>query len=71
MTGAPKFRYYRLIGEGLDLLKAYKAELDAMLDDRDALAMEFAERSNQQNEYHNAKLCTMWRKMAAMESKGR
>ncbi len=62
----PKFRYYRLIGEGLELLKAYRAELDVMLDDRDALATEFAERSNQQNEYHNAKLCALWRKMTAL-----
>ena len=62
----PKFRYYRLIGEGLDLLKAYRAELDALSDDRDALATEFAERSQQQNEYHNAKLCNLWRRMSAL-----
>lgn len=66
MTDAPKFRYYRLMGEGLDLLKAYKAELDVMIEDRETLAAEFAERSTQQNEYHNAKLCAMWRKMTAL-----
>ena len=65
-TPVSKFRFYQLKGDGMELLKAYRAELDALIEDRDALATEFAERSNQQNEYHNAKLCTMWRKMAAM-----
>lgn len=65
MTDAPKFRFYQLEGDGLELLKAYRAELDAMLDDRAALAAEFAQRTDQQNEYHNSKLCAMWRKMTA------
>jgi hypothetical protein len=66
MTEVPKFRYYQLKGEGLELLKAYRAELDALIDDRDALATEFAERSQQQSDYHNAKLRTLWQKMTAL-----
>lgn len=60
-----KFRYYRLEGDGLEILKAYRAELDALIDDREALEVEFAERVQQQGEYHQAKLRGMWRRMAA------
>ena len=61
----PKFRYYRLEGDGLEILKAYRAELDALIDDRDALEREFAERAEQDAAYHQAKLRGLWRRMSA------
>jgi len=60
-----KFRYYRLGGDGLEVLKAYRAELDALMDDREALEKEFMERAQREGEYHQAKLRALWRRMAA------
>jgi hypothetical protein len=65
MNQTPKFQYYKLEGPGLELLKAYKKELDAFLDGRDKLNEEFAERAKQQAEYHQANLRAMWRRLAA------
>ena len=62
---APKFRYYKIEGSNLEILKAYKAELDVMVEDRMKLEQEFATRVQQQTEYHQSNLRTMWRRMAA------
>lgn len=62
---SPKFRYYKLEGDGLEILKAYRAELTALVADREALEVEFAERSQQQMEYHQANLRAMWRRLSA------
>jgi hypothetical protein len=61
----PKFQYYKVEGDGLELLKAYKAELEALVDDRQRLEKEFAERAEQQAEYHQANLRAMWRRLSA------
>jgi len=65
MKSEPKFHYYRIEGSALEILRAYKAELEALVDDRQNLEEEFAERVRQQAEYHQAKLRTMWRRLAA------
>lgn len=61
----PKFRYYKLEGDGLELLKAYTAELKALVSDREALEQEFAERVHQQGEYHQGNLRAMWQRLSA------
>ena len=65
MSDDPKFRYYKLEGDALEILRAYKAELDALVADREKLEMEFAERAQQQAEYHQANLRSMWRRLSA------
>lgn len=65
MNHDPKFRYYPIKGEALELLRAYKAELESLVEDRVALEKEFTERAKQQTEYHQANLQAMWRRMAA------
>lgn len=65
MNHEPKFRYYKIKGEALEILRAYKAELEMLVDDRQKLEIEFAERAQQQAEYHQANLRTMWRRLAA------
>ncbi len=65
MTGNPTFRYYKIEGAALELVRAYRIELDALMSDRAALEIEFAERAKQQGEYHQANLRAMWRRMAA------
>ena len=65
MNTEPKFRYYTIEGPTLEILKAYKDELDTLIADRYKLEQEFAERANQQAEYHQANLRAMWRRMAA------
>lgn len=65
MSEEPKFRYYKIEGPALEILKAYKAELDALIEDRQALEQEYMERVQQQAEYHQSNLRTMWRRMAA------
>lgn len=61
----PKFRYYKVEGPALELLRAYRAELEALVDDRNKLEQEFAERAQQQGEYHQANLRAMWRRLSA------
>ena len=61
----PKFRYYKVEGPALEILRAYRAELTVLIDDREKLETEFAERAQQQGEYHQANLRTMWRRLAA------
>ncbi len=61
----PKCRYYKVEGPALEILKAYRTELEALIDDRQKLEEEFAERALQQAEYHQAKLRAMWRRLAA------
>ena len=61
----PEFRYYRVEGPGLELLRAYRAELEALVNDRNNLEQEFAERVQQQAEYHQANLRGMWRRLSA------
>ncbi len=61
----PKFRYYKVEGPALEILKAYRAELETLLDDRQKLEEEFAERTFQQAEYHQANLRALWRRLAA------
>lgn len=65
MNHEPTFRYYKVEGEALELLRAYKGELDALTDDRLNLEKEFAERAQKQMEYRQANLRTMWRRLAA------
>ncbi len=61
----PKFRYYPVKGPALEILTAYKDELDALVNDRKNLEREFTERAHQQSEYHQANLRAMWRRLAA------
>lgn len=61
----PQFRYYKVEGPALELLKAYKVELEALVTDRQKLELEFVERANQQTEYHQGNLQAMWRRLAA------
>lgn len=65
MTDTPTFRYYKVEGAALELVRAYKNEIDAMLADRAALEKEFAERAKQHGEYHQANLRTLWQRMSA------
>ncbi len=65
MNHEPKFRYYPLRGANLELLRAYKAELDGMVDDRRELEKEFGDRTQQQAEHRQATLRTMWQRLAA------
>ena len=61
----PKFRYYKIEGPALEILKAYKNELEALVTDRQKLEREFAERAAQQTEYHQANLRSMWQRLSA------
>ena len=61
----PEFRYYKIEGPALEILKAYKAELEALIADRQALEKEFGERAEQQAVYHQSNLQALWRRMAA------
>ncbi len=61
----PKFRYYKMEGQSLDLLRAYRDELEALVEDRNTLELEFAERVRQQAEYHQANLRAMWWRLSA------
>lgn len=65
MNHDPKFRYYKVEGANLELLKAYKEGLTALVEDRHKLEQEYAERLNQQAEYHQANLRALWRRLAA------
>jgi hypothetical protein len=65
MTDKSKFQYYKVEGPNLELLKAYKDEIDALVDDREKLEMEFAERFRQQAEYHQANLRSLWQRLSA------
>jgi len=65
MNHEPKFRYYKVAGQALELLRAYKDELDALVDDRQKLEQEFAERAEQQTGYHQANLRALWRRLSA------
>jgi hypothetical protein len=65
MNHEPKFRYYKLDADGQELLRAYKAELEALVEDRQALEREFAERAEQQSQYHQAKLRALWQRLSA------
>lgn len=65
MNHEPKFRYYKVEGAALDVLRAYKEELESLVDDREKLEIEFAERVRQQAEYHQANLQALWRRLAA------
>ena len=47
-------------------MAAYKAELEALVDDRQKLEQEYAERAQKQAEYHQANLRAMWQRLAAM-----
>lgn len=61
----PKFRYYKIEGPALEILAAYRAELDALVEDRQKLEQEFTERAEQQTTYHQANLRSLWRRMSA------
>ena len=61
----PKFRYYKIEGPALEILRAYKNELEALVADRQKLEREFTERADQQTEYHQANLRSMWQRLAA------
>jgi len=65
MNHESEFRYYKVEGPAFEILKAYKTELEALVDDRQKLELEFAERLNQQAAYHQANLQAMWRRLAA------
>lgn len=61
----PQFRYYKVEGEGFELLKAYSNELKLMAADRDRLAREFEERAQKQAESHHVNLRSIWFRLAA------
>ncbi len=65
MRQEPTFRYYKIEGDALEVLRAYRAELEAMVADHEKLETEFAERAQQQVEYHQANLRSMWHRLAA------
>lgn len=65
MNEPPKFRYYKLEGQSLELLRAYQDELETLVSDRKKLEIEFAERAQQQAEYHQANLRSMWQRLSA------
>lgn len=65
MNHTPKFRYYKLEGANLDLLRAYKTALEAMVEDRVNLEKEFTERAKSQSDHHRANIRVMWRRLAA------
>jgi len=65
MTQESKFRYYKCEGEALDLLKSYKIELEALIDGRQTLEQEYIERVQILQDYHQANLRIMWRRLAA------
>ncbi len=65
MTSPLTSRYYKVSGEALELVRAYKTEVDALVTDRIALEKEFAQRAKEQGEYHQSNLRTLWRRMAA------
>ena len=61
----PRFRYYKVEGSALEILMAYKVELETLVADRQNLEQEFAERADQHTEYHRANLQSMWKRLAA------
>lgn len=65
MSQDSTFRYYKIEGPALDVLQAYKSELEGLVEDREKLEKEFAERAQQQGDYHQAKLCALWRRLTA------
>ena len=65
MSQEPKFRYYKVEGSSLEILRAYKAELEALVEGRKKLELEFAERANQQSDYHKSNLRSMWQRLVA------
>lgn len=65
MNTEPNFRYYKIEGPMLEILKAYRDELETLITDRQKLEQEFTARANQQAEYHQANLRSMWRRLAA------
>ncbi len=65
MNHEPKFRYYKIEGDNLDLMRAYKKELESLIEDRVALETEFAERAEQSAKHHQGNLRALWRRLAA------
>lgn len=65
MNEPPKFRYYKIEGEALEIVRAYKAELDMLIDDRQKLGTEFSERLRGLEGYHQSNMCSMWRRLSA------
>ncbi len=66
MNHDPKFRYFKCEGDALEILKAYKAELEALAESHVKLHDEFNERSTKLQEHHQANLRGLWRRMAAL-----
>ena len=65
MNEEPKFRYYKIEGENLDLLRAYKTELEALVEDRDKLEKEFEVRAEITAKHHHGNLRALWQRLAA------
>ena len=60
------FHYYPCEGEALDLLRAYRDEMDAMINDHSVLQEDFNARAKAQADAHKANLREMWRRLSAM-----
>ena len=65
MSEEPKFRYYKIEGEALELLVAYRAELLALIEDREKLEKEFMERADASRKHHQGNLRAMWGRLSA------
>ena len=65
MANSSEFRYYKVEGMSLELLKSYADELKAFADGRKQLAEEFDERAERQAGYHRANLRALWYRLSA------
>jgi len=61
-----EFRYYKCEGPALELLKAYRIEMEILIAGRKTLEHEYVTRMNAHQEYHQSNLRSIWRRMAAM-----
>jgi len=60
------FRYYRCEGPALDLLKAYRDELESLSVNHTKLHEEFQKRANEMQAHHQGNLHSMWKRISAM-----
>ena len=62
----PTFRYFRCEGAAFELLKAYRDELELLMQNRVKLNKEFQERSDVMYKHHQSNLQAMWARLSAM-----
>ncbi len=60
MTKLNEIKVYVCEGVALDMMRAYKKEIDQMVSDQDKLQTEFTELATKQNDVHEAKLHELW-----------